>query len=95
MRPFKTPAVGILQAGEAIRAQGKWVIVEGRNEGREGGGRKGGDFFELNYTSLICVPLPRPPLLVLKIESCFPQSSAIEGPPFGVLVISVTCNCHS
>lgn len=69
---------------------------EEMKEGREEeGGRKGGDFFELNYTSLICVPLPCPPLLVLKIESCFPLLSAIEGPPFGVLVISVTCNCHS
>lgn len=93
MRLFKKSAVGILQTGEVIRAQGKWVIVEGRNEGREGVGRKGGDFFELNYTSLICAPSPA--LLVLKIESCFPLLSAIEGPPFGVLVISVTYNCHS
>lgn len=49
------------------------------------------DFFDLNFTALIRAPPPCPE----DQKHCFLLLSAIEGPSFGVLVISVTYNCCS
>ena len=49
------------------------------------------DFFDLNFTALIWAPPPCPEVQ----KHCFILLSAIEGPSFGVLVISVTYNCCS
>lgn len=74
-----------------LRVNGSLFKEERKRRRKEEERRNKRDFFDLNFTALIWAPPPCPEVQ----KHCFLLLSAIEGPSFGVLVISVTYNCCS